>query len=51
MSQDEIIMGMNTDRKEERLKDSLLNHSSIKWSDDKEQVKKTEENWGRDPVE
>lgn len=44
-------MGMNIDRKEEMFKDSLLNHSSIKWSDDKEQVKTTEENWGRDSVE
>ena len=39
-----FTIGMNTDRKEERLKDSSLNHSNVKWSDEKEQVKKTEEN-------
>lgn len=36
MGQDEIIMGMNTDRKEEKLTDSPLNHSNGKWSDEEE---------------
>ena len=40
-SQGEVIKGMNTDSKEKRLKDHPLNYSSVKGSDEKEQVKKT----------
>lgn len=40
MSQDGVIKGMNVDSKEKRFKDQPLNHSDVKGSDEKEEVKK-----------